>query len=304
MASLSRNALGNAVRTDSVPAYDEVRTYHLATLEYYRGYAAGTGGWHYGVWDPGVRTHAEALIRANQRLLEGLSVSASSRILDVGCGTGGFAVWAASTHGCQVTGINICATQIRMADELAESRGVAHLCRFVPMDMNAFAFGPASFDIVVNQETLCYAIDKASYLNAVYRLLRPGGHWRAIAFSLREAPLSRLQGAWYRKVQAGFCIPSFWSARPIVDALERAGFVHCVAEDLTHRVAKTARLIIRTSLWKNIEIAAGVDWRRFGTEPVARSKRQGHFRAGLFYSLGLLRGCFRHNQYSATKPNA
>jgi ubiquinone/menaquinone biosynthesis C-methylase UbiE len=284
------------------PSYADTRLYYRNALRYYEGYAAGTGGWHHGIWDPGVRSHPAALLRSNARLLEGFPITPTTRVLDVGCGVGGFALWAASTYGCRIVAINVCEVQLALARARAVASGLAPLCTFVQMDMNALALAPSTFDLVVNQETLCHALDKAGYLRQVRRVLRPGGQWRAIAFSRAPSPPTPLQERVHRAVQRGFRFPPLFTAPAVQEALRDAGFGDVEVEDLSDRVRPTARLILRTSVAKNLAIAAGLDWRHFGREPIARASRQGHFRAGLLYSWGLLRGYFRHYQYTARKP--
>jgi cyclopropane-fatty-acyl-phospholipid synthase len=48
-----------------------------------------------------------------------IGLSNGDRILDIGCGFGSFARFAAERYGCSVTGINLSAEQIRVARELA-----------------------------------------------------------------------------------------------------------------------------------------------------------------------------------------
>ena len=46
-----------------------------------------------------------------------LELKAGDRLLDIGCGWGGFAKYAASTRGCEVTGISLSDEQIRFATD-------------------------------------------------------------------------------------------------------------------------------------------------------------------------------------------
>ena len=48
-----------------------------------------------------------------------IGLSNGDRVLDIGCGFGSFARFAAERYGCSVTGINLSAEQIRVARELA-----------------------------------------------------------------------------------------------------------------------------------------------------------------------------------------
>jgi cyclopropane fatty-acyl-phospholipid synthase-like methyltransferase len=195
---------------------DAARYYSDLTVQYER-YAGATHGWHYGVWEPDVRSHTAALLRSNELLLRGLSIGASTRILDVGFGIGGFTVWAAREFGAQMTAITVAADHVALARDLAAQQGVSALCDFRMMDMDALDFADASFDVVVNQETFCHAADKAGYLARVRRILKPGGVWRAVDFSVQDAPLDAVGQESYAAVCEGFHLPSMASASATAD---------------------------------------------------------------------------------------
>ena len=63
--------------------------------------------------------HADTLEAAQEakyeRMLETLGVSADHHVLEIGCGWGGFAEYAARTRGCRVTGITISQAQLDYA---------------------------------------------------------------------------------------------------------------------------------------------------------------------------------------------
>ena len=52
-----------------------------------------------------------------ERLLQVLDVRAEHRVLEIGCGWGGFAEYAARTRGCHVTGVTISKAQLEFAQE-------------------------------------------------------------------------------------------------------------------------------------------------------------------------------------------
>src|SRR5262249_48822019 len=156
----------------------------------------------------------------------GLDLSSRSHVLDVGCGVGGFAVWAARTFGCRVTGITICGNHARLAREYAAQSGVGDLCKFLQMNMDRLRFPGAAFDLVVNQESFCHSLDKKRYLSSVFGVLAPLGAWRCVdsclGFKRRpSAEFQRLQQAIY----AGFQIPSCPSIERVERYMEVAGFV-------------------------------------------------------------------------------
>ena len=49
-----------------------------------------------------------------------LQLKKSDRVLDIGCGWGGFAKWAAERYGCHITGISISDEQIKFAKEFTK----------------------------------------------------------------------------------------------------------------------------------------------------------------------------------------
>ena len=60
---------------------------------------------------------AEAQRDKFRRLAEKVLVGPADHVLEIGCGWGGFAIFAAKTYGCRVTGITISEEQYRMARE-------------------------------------------------------------------------------------------------------------------------------------------------------------------------------------------
>src|SRR5438105_10981518 len=96
--------------------------YYNYLMDWYTRYASGTYGWHHGIWDPGVRSFADALRRSNERLVKGVRLTADSQVLDVGCGVGGFAVWVADAFGCRVTAVNNAPVHLVVARQLPARR--------------------------------------------------------------------------------------------------------------------------------------------------------------------------------------
>lgn len=278
----------------------EVANYYGHLTDSYVKYSSGALGWHYGIWEPGIATHHDALLQSNRMLLRGLDITPGTRVLDVGCGMGGFATWAAAEFGCRVTGVTIAPLHLILAWQIAHKLGVSDLCDFALMDMSSLTFTDKSFDVVTNQESMCYAVDKGEYLKLVHRILRPGGFWRAIEFSVQDAPLSNKDQKLYRTVRDGFYVPSLLPADEVRLLLKQARYVEVEAGDLTGLVGRGARAMIRNTRRSALLMRLGLDWLMW-KDPEKRRYYQGHLRAGVAYSRGLLNGCFRHNFYSARK---
>jgi tocopherol O-methyltransferase len=61
-----------------------------------------------------------AQIQLMERLAERAGIPRGARVLDIGCGLGGSAMWLAEQFDCDVTGITISSVQARMAASKAE----------------------------------------------------------------------------------------------------------------------------------------------------------------------------------------
>jgi len=278
--------------------------YYADLTRQYGRYAGAARGWHYGVWEPDVRSHQQALLRSNELLVRGLPMTRDTSVLDVGCGIGGLAVWLARRFGCRVTGITVCRPHVQAAAEIARSNGVGDRCAFLEMDMDRLTLPDQSFDLVVNQDTFCHAADKAAYLASVARVLKPSGAWRAIDFSVQDAPLAPDEQRDYDASCEGFHIPSLASPGAVRAMLEREGFTDIQVDDLTQQVAPTARHILRRCHGPRLLESLGLDWIIFSRDPERLRNRRGHVSAAMAYSRGLLGGHLRHIFYSARPPAA
>ncbi|MGH0028763.1 MAG: SAM-dependent methyltransferase [Myxococcota bacterium] len=276
--------------------------YYRELTGHYQSWGGRSLGWHYGYSDPDDHDLDRALLRSNEILVDGVDLSPASRVLDVGFGNGGLAVWLAKRSGCRVTGISIVEEHAALAAGVAREQGVASLCRFLPMDMNALAFAPATFDLVTNQDTFCYALDKGAYLERVRRLLAPGGHWRGIVFSLGDDALTSRQRAAYRVVREGFHIPHLLPFPETQGLLHAAGYRDVRVRDLTPQCQANAayqRRLCRGPLWL---IRLRLDWIAYSRDPARRRNRQGHVQAADAFCRGLHDGSFRMVFFSGRNP--
>ena len=280
------------------------RDYYRDVTRQYGRYSGEAGGWHYGVWEEDVQTHQQSLLRSNELLVRGLDIGPQTRILDAGCGGGGFATWAAAKFGCHVTGITLVSQHAELATGLARSRGVHYLCDFQVAEMDNLLFQSDSFDLVVNQDSYCHAVDKRTYLAGVLRLLRTGGIWRAVDFAVQPEPLQGKELDDYRLVLEGFQIPSMISPSVAEDLLRGLDFVNVDCRDITEQVLPSARHIQRMCILPALAVRLKLDWTFFGLDAGARRNRRGHISAADAYSRGLLSGYFRHGYYSAEKSES
>ncbi len=94
-------------------------------------------------------------------------------MLDVGCG-GGILSESMALRGARVTGIDMGAMPLRVAELHTLESGVEVDYRRVPVETLALE-QPASFDVVTCMEMLEHVPNPASVVDACSRLVRPGG---------------------------------------------------------------------------------------------------------------------------------
>lgn len=97
------------------------------------------------------------------------------RLLDIGCGLGGAARYFASEHGCQVTGIDLSAEYVSVANALALRVGLADRVSCQWGSALALPFPPESFDGAYMFHVGMNIDDKAKLFAEVRRVLAPSG---------------------------------------------------------------------------------------------------------------------------------
>jgi len=97
------------------------------------------------------------------------------RLLDVGCGLGGAARYFAHEHGCRVTGIDLSAEYVNVANSLAARVGLGERVACECGSALALPFEPCGFDGAYMFHVGMNVEDKARLFAEVRRVLMPGG---------------------------------------------------------------------------------------------------------------------------------
>jgi 2-polyprenyl-3-methyl-5-hydroxy-6-metoxy-1,4-benzoquinol methylase len=108
-------------------------------------------------------------------LHEALGVGPEARVLDIGSGLGGPAIYLADNYGCHVTGIEISDERVRLARRAARAAGVEHRVEFVTGDVLTAAFPADAFDAIVSHNVWLTVANKAYLFERCRGMLRPGG---------------------------------------------------------------------------------------------------------------------------------
>lgn len=117
---------------------------------------------------------AEAQRAKYRALAERIHVDETCHVLEIGCGWGGFAIFAASTYGCRVTGITLSDQQAELARTRVHEAGLDDLVDIRLVDYREVT---GQYDRVVSIEML-EAVGHGflgTYFAQVDRLLAPDG---------------------------------------------------------------------------------------------------------------------------------
>jgi len=103
---------------------------------------------------------------------EQLDIPAGCQILDVACGSGQVALWAAR-DGVNVTGVDIAPNLVQRAQARARAEGLNAL--FMEGDAEALPFEDASFDVVISLIGAMFAPRPELVAHELLRVCSPGG---------------------------------------------------------------------------------------------------------------------------------
>jgi ubiquinone/menaquinone biosynthesis C-methylase UbiE len=105
-----------------------------------------------------------------------LGVTRDSSVLEIGCGSGGYALHLAETSGCKLIGLDVNASGIRNANRLAAVSSAASRIHFEECDAaKGLPFESATFDAVFSNDVLCHLPGRDHVLREIFRVLKPGG---------------------------------------------------------------------------------------------------------------------------------
>ena len=205
---------------------------------------------HDGYYETGEETRLEAQEKLVANLVARAGLERGARVLDVGCGVGGPALWLARALGCRVTGITNSEVQARLARSLAGEGGQGDLVRLVVMDAEHLGLGRRSFDAVLVVGALGHLAEQRRFLAECRGLVIPGGRlaiadWM-LAPGVRRAALAPLLER--------MGVPEFHAPMTHARWLERLGWSSVAVSDETAHMSPSWGLALedlaRSALWR------------------------------------------------------
>lgn len=230
-----------------------------------------------------------------------LDLSGAHRLLDMGCGLGAPARWAARQHASlSVDAVTLVPWQARQARRLAAKQGIDGRLRFVSADFTSTPFPDRAFDGVYAIESACHdaGLAKEGFIREAARVLVPGARLSLADGFLKGSqplgwPLSRLFGM----VCRDWALATFAEIGTFTRCLEANGFEDLQVEEISLRIAPSVAHIP----W----VTARFLWRELRTHGLRLgSVRWGHLRACVLSPLiGLARHRFGYFLVSAKKSS-
>ncbi|HYJ30454.1 MAG TPA: cyclopropane-fatty-acyl-phospholipid synthase family protein [Allosphingosinicella sp.] len=128
----------------------------------------------------------QAQARKNRLLLDRLGLQPGQHLLEIGCGWGGFAETAARDYGVRVTGLTLSREQQAFAEARIARVGLSDR---VSIELCDYRDAHGQYDAVASVE-MAEAVGQdywPAYLEAIARLLKPGGRAALQLISIRDS---------------------------------------------------------------------------------------------------------------------
>jgi SAM-dependent methyltransferase len=109
-------------------------------------------------------------------IIRWLEIACTSYLLEIGCGSGRYAIHVAEKTGCCMLGIDINAPGIRNANQLAAAQNLSERVRFEICDAsNQLPFADSTFNSVFSNDVLCHISARQALIYELFRVLKPNG---------------------------------------------------------------------------------------------------------------------------------
>ncbi len=172
----------------------------------------------------------------------GLLEATGSRILDIGCGWGAFALHAARRYGAQVVGVTLSPAQASFARDRVAAAGLGAQVEIRVQDYRDVRDGPFDGIASVGMFEHVGSSKASEYFDALRHLLRPRG--RLLNHAISSVGGSRIGP---RSFIGRYVFPDgeLIDVGQVVVAMEKAGFEVRDVESLREHYARTLRCWVR-----------------------------------------------------------
>jgi tocopherol O-methyltransferase len=203
---------------------------------------------HHGLFSTGRESPRQAQVQLLEYCSRLLKIQPGARVLDVGCGYGGTALYLARNFRCRVDGLTLSPKQARIARTKIARACLGDLASIEVCDVeqDAEPFNTrAQYDVIWTMESSEHLQDKAGYIERAARLLHHRGQFIIAAWTRsKAAPLVRTAPLVEKIAELTVC-PGFQTAGDYARQLCRAGLGITSITDLTESVLPTWEICYR-----------------------------------------------------------
>jgi SAM-dependent methyltransferase len=158
---------------------------------------------------------------ATATLLAKAGITASSRVLDVGCGVGTTAVEIARNYGAHVTAVDIAPLMLERAEANVAAARRGRLVTVEHGDILDLEYDDGAFDVVI-AEAVTMFVDRHRAARELARVAKPGGRVLATEFFWRRPPSPEAREIFLGQVCPGL---EFDTVEDWVSIYESAGLI-------------------------------------------------------------------------------
>jgi tocopherol O-methyltransferase len=206
---------------------------------------------HHGYWKNGAESKEEAQEQLIRELIARAEIKNGCRVLDVGCGMGGSAIFLSEILDAHVTGITISPVQVELGNELARQRGAD--VQLVQMDAEALEM-KEQFDVVWSVEAISHLNNRRDCLQSLARVLEHGGQFVIADWFKSPAAIAGQERQFLEPIERAMLVPKLEEPGAYAEYISQAGFAVTLIEDFSAHVSKTwdlaVELIRNPALWK------------------------------------------------------
>src|SRR6516225_5931210 len=197
---------------------------------------------------------------ATVRLAELVGFAGSERVLDVGSGLGGPSRYLASHYGCRVSGVDLTAEFVRVAEMLTRLTGLVGRVDYRQGNALDLPFEDTSFDVVWSQNAAMNIADRDRLYREMRRVLKPGGKLALQEVAAGPGGPPHYPVQWAREPSISF----LYSQEATRVKLEAAGFRVVAWQDTTEAALQSATARARNAIDQppvlGMHLLLGGDW--------------------------------------------